>query len=147
MMVGMTIGMMSGFMLGAIIGATNGMFVGSVAGMLVGMFFGAWAGKWVGIMGLMEGMMAGLMAGLMGAMVSVMMIADNLVPFMYILFASCGVIIAGLSYLIFRESGPLLDEKLVPSFMQLLLFGLIALVFVTALTVFGPKSAIAWGAF
>lgn len=146
MMIGMTIGMMAGFMIGAVLGATNGMFVGSVVGMLTGMVLGSWGGKSVGIMGVMEGMMAGLMAGLMGAMVSVMMVTDNLVPFLYILFASCTLIIVGLSYMIYKEAGPIMEEENVPSVFSLLFFGLVVTVFVVGLAVFGPKSAIAWGA-
>lgn len=146
MMIGMTIGMMSGFMLGVLLGATNGMFVGSVTAMLIGMGAGAWAGRSVGIMGIMEGMMAGLMGGLMGPMLSVMLVADNLVLFLYLFFAACTIIIAGLSYMIYKEAGPILDEASVPSFLTLLFAGLIVLVFVVALAVFGPKSAIAFGA-
>src|SRR3989338_235507 len=86
MMAGMTIGMMSGFLLGAIIGATNGMFMGSVYGMFTGMFIGAWITRCCGIMSVMEGLMAGLMGGIMGAMTTVMMLNDNLVLFMTLLF-------------------------------------------------------------
>ncbi|MBI4044033.1 MAG: hypothetical protein HY393_04485 [Candidatus Diapherotrites archaeon] len=144
MMLGMTIGMMSGFMLGAILGATNGMFVGSVAGMLVGMFLGAYAAGFAGIMGIMEGMLAGLMAGVMGAMLSVMMVTDHLVLFLYVLFFLCALILAGLSYLVYKEAGPLLESS-VPGWSELIVQGLIVLVFVVGLAVFGPKSPIAWG--
>ncbi len=146
MMIGMTIGMMSSFMLGAILGATNGMFIGSAVGMLVGMGLGYWAGRSVGIMGVMEGMMAGLMGGLMSPMLSVMLVVDNLVPFLYLLFICCTIILAGMSYMLYREGGPLLDEKLVPSTITLLFAGLLVLIFVVVLAVFGPKSPIAWGA-
>lgn len=145
MMIGMTIGMIAGFMFGAVIGATNGMFIGSVSGMLVGMASGAWSGKSVGVMGIMEGMMAGLMGGLMGPMVSVMMIVDNLIPFMYLLFAACTVILAGMSYLIYKEAGPIINEENVPSFFKLLFAALVVMVVVIAIAIFAPKSATAWG--
>ena len=146
MMIGMTIGMMSGFMLGVILGATNGMFIGSVVSMFAGMFLGAWAGKPVGVMGVLEGMMAGLMGGLMGPMLSVMLITDNLIVFLYLFFIACTAIIVGLSYLIFRESGPIMDEKVVPSFTTMLFSALLVLILIVLLAMFGPKSAIAWGA-
>jgi|SRR3989344_4067798 len=105
MMVGMIMGMIPGFMVGAIIGATNGMFMGSVIGMAVGIVLGVKAGKSCGIMGAMEGVMAGLMAGIMGAMTSVMMLNDNLIAFLLILFAVCGAMLFGMSYLLHREIG------------------------------------------
>ncbi len=106
MMVGMTTGMASGYMVGAVLGATNGMFIGSVGGMAVGIAIGLALGRFCGIMGAMEGMMAGLMSGTMGAMTTVMMINDNVIAFMYLLVGVCAVIIAGLSYMMFREAGP-----------------------------------------
>lgn len=105
MMAGMTLGMASGFLSGALIGATNGMFVGSVAGTVFGASAGMLAGRFCGIMGAMEGMMAGLMSGTMGAMLTVMMINDNLMAFVYILFGAAAILLAGLAYMMHRESG------------------------------------------
>ena len=105
MMVGMTMGMISGFMIGALLGATNGMFVGSTVGLVFGVALGGNLGRYSGVMGAMEGIMAGLMAGIMGAMTSVMLIRDNLVVFLYILFAVCTFMLGGLSYMMYREAG------------------------------------------
>ncbi len=111
MMIGMTIGMMSGFLFGAIIGATNGMFVGSVFGMAVGIIAGAWCGKCCGIMGVMEGIMGGLMAGTMGAMLTVMMLNDNLMLFMPLLFGTCIAILAGMIYMIHSTAGRRMERR------------------------------------
>ncbi|MBI5553459.1 MAG: hypothetical protein HY917_01840 [Candidatus Diapherotrites archaeon] len=139
MMVGMIMGMIPGFMAGAIAGATNGMFVGSLAGMALGIILGVKAGKTCGIMGAMEGAMAGLMAGIMGAMTSVMMLNDHLVAFLFILFALCGALLLGMSYLLHREEGQR-DQTHVsvglPRF-ALLCVGLSLLLVV--LMVYGPK--------
>lgn len=143
MMTGMTIGMMSGFMLGAILGATNGMFVGSLLGMIVGMMTGILAGKPCGIMGILEGMMAGLMAGLMGAMTSFMLITDHLIPFMFILFTACSTILAGLSYLLYKEVGNLPEQKI--SFANIFITCFIISVIVVLIILLGPKSQLAWG--
>ncbi|MEW6721759.1 MAG: hypothetical protein AB1324_00700 [Candidatus Micrarchaeota archaeon] len=105
MMVGMTMGMISGFLVGALVGAANGMFIGSLAGMAAGIALGGNLGRCCGIMGALEGVMAGLMAGIMGAMTSVMMLGDNLVLFLYILFGVCAFVLGGLSYMMFREAG------------------------------------------
>lgn len=107
MMIGMTMGMIPGFMVGAIIGASNGMFVGSLSGMLLGIFLGVKAGKCCGIMGAMEGVMGGLMSGIMGAMTIIMLLNDNLLPFLFIAFAICIVVLGSLSYMLYREMGPM----------------------------------------
>src|SRR3990172_6879945 len=103
MMIGMTIGMISGLLLGIVIGTTNGMFVGSVFGMIIGMGVGGWVGACCGIMGIMEGMMAGLMGGTMGAMTAVMMFSDRLTIFLPIFFVATLMILAGMSYLVYKE--------------------------------------------
>ncbi len=145
MMAGMIIGMMSGFMSGALIGATNGMFVGSLTGMMIGMSASAYAVRKTGVMGILEGLMAGLMAGTMGAMLSIMMITDNLVLFLYILFTACTIILGGMSYFMIKEIGPIHDERRnVELFPLALMSILVALVFIT-LALFGPKSPIAFG--
>lgn len=140
MMAGMTIGMISGFMSGAVLGATNGMFVGSVGGMAVGMSASAYAVRKSGIMGVLEGLMAGLMAGTMGAMLSVMMLSDNLVAFLYILFGVCTVILAGMSYFVFKEVGPIQDEQKKVDFIPLAMGSVLLLLLFLALILWGPKS-------
>ncbi|HLD75631.1 MAG TPA: heavy-metal-associated domain-containing protein [Candidatus Norongarragalinales archaeon] len=145
MMVGMTVGMTSGFMLGAIIGATNGMFIGSLSGMAVGMALGAWAGRCCGIMGIMEGLMAGLMSGTMGAMLSVMMLREPLLPFLGILMASCIVILAGLSFAVFKEAGNIPQTAFKASFFEFAVASLLASIPLTLLMVIGPKSAVIIG--
>ena len=144
MMIGMTFGMMAGFMLGAIIGATNGMFWGSVLGMVGGILSGVWAGRYVGVMGTMEGMMAGLMGGTMGAMLSVMMVTDNLIPFTYLLFLVCGVILLALMYLIYTQAGPILQAK-IPSWFTVLVWHAVIVIIVVLFSVWGPKSPLSWG--
>lgn len=141
MMVGMTIGMMAGFLFGAIIGATNGMFTGSVFGMLVGMLIGAYAGKCCGIMGLMEGLMAGLMGGTMGAMLTVMMITDRILLFMPLFVASCILILAGLTYMIYTTAGKRQDRNLM-SYSGFLKIAML-LAIITAIVMFmAPKGPI-----
>jgi len=105
MMIGMTSGMIAGLFTGALIGATNGMFIGSVFGSLAGMFIGIHLGKHCGVMGALEGLMAGLMSGTMGAMISLMMLNDNVVPFLFILAAIGIFTLGGLSYMMHREAG------------------------------------------
>lgn len=142
MMVGMVMGMITGFMVGALIGATNGIFIGSVAGMGVGIALGANIGRCCGVMGAMEGIMAGLMAGIMGAMTSVMMLRENLVLFLYILFGVCIFVLGGLSYLMYRESGA---ASKVEFKTNLLSFATTTVVFCIALVVmmlYGPKGAL-----
>ncbi len=146
MMTGMIIGMISGFMSGALIGATNGMFVGSLTGMTVGMGASAYAVRKTGIMGILEGLMAGLMAGTMGAMLSVMMMTDNLILFLYILFVACTLILGGMSYFMLKEIGPIHDERKEIALFPLALISVLVLMVVVTLVFFGPKSAIAFGA-
>ncbi|MBI5225969.1 cation transporter [Candidatus Micrarchaeota archaeon] len=145
MMIGMTIGMASGFMLGALVGATNGMFIGSLAGMFVGMALGAWAGKCCGVMGVMEGMMAGLMSGTMGAMLSVMMFREPIMVFLVLLVATCVIMLAGLSYAIFKESGNIPQEAFKASFVEYAAISLIISIAFTLLMLVGPKSAVVIG--
>ncbi|MBI4173385.1 MAG: heavy metal translocating P-type ATPase [Candidatus Aenigmarchaeota archaeon] len=144
MMIGMTIGMLSGFMLGSIVGATNGMFVGSAYGMLVGMAFGAYAGRCCGIMGVMEGLMAGFMGGLMGAMTTFMLLNENVLLFFPLIFGSSGIILTGLTYLIYKDyshngngNGEALASYGLPLFLSLA-FALTMLT--TWLIVYGPRS-------
>ncbi|MFA6048833.1 MAG: hypothetical protein WC792_02705 [Candidatus Micrarchaeia archaeon] len=142
MMVGMTIGMIGGFLAGALSGAANGMFTGSVVGVVVGMWLGASAGSAVGVMGALEGLMAGLMSGTMGAMLSVMLYNDNLMPFLFILFAACVLILAALSYMLYRESGPLPEGK--RSGIAAAVATNVALFAIfSAIIVWGPRSALA----
>ncbi len=143
MMTGMTIGMMSGFMLGAILGASNGMFIGSLLGMIVGMVTGFIAGYGCGIMGVLEGMMAGLMAGLMGAMTSFMLTSDHLILFLFVLFAVCTLILGGLSYMLFKESGSSPEKQI--SFFNIFFICLIISLLVILVVLYGPKSPLAWG--
>ncbi|HII38664.1 TPA: cation transporter [Candidatus Micrarchaeota archaeon] len=146
MMVGMTVGMIPGFLIGAIVGATNGMFVGSLVGMLVGMIAGAWCGSCAGVMGVMEGMMAGVMSGTMGAMLSVMMLSDNLLPFLAILSAVFAAIGGGLSYLVYKEAGGKLGDVVPVSFISF--FGMCLLIAfgVTLIILYGPAAAVVWRA-
>jgi copper chaperone CopZ len=145
MMTGMTVGMMGGFMIGAFIGATNGMFIGSLAGMAFGMFLGFEAGRCCGVMGGMEGLMGGLMAGTMGAMLSVMMVYDNLMPFLYILSGVCLAILGGLAYMIYKEYGSIEQEQFDVSAAKFLFYSLILYLAVAALAIFGPKANVVLG--
>ncbi|MDO8339816.1 MAG: hypothetical protein Q7T16_04120 [Candidatus Burarchaeum sp.] len=142
MMAGMTLGMMAGFMAGALVGATNGMFMGSLVGMAVGIALGANVGRFCGVMGAMEGIMAGLMAGTMGAMLSVMMVSNNLLLFLYILFGICAFLLGGLSYMMYREAGSAEVSELRISLLRFagMSSGLaFALIFIM---LYGPKSGI-----
>jgi len=144
MMVGMTVGMILGFMGGAIIGATNGMFVGSIIGMALGIGAGVSLGRHCGSMGAMEGIMAGFMGGIMGAMTSLMLFTDNVVGFLYFVFAISLAILMGLSYMMHREAGTPPKDSLkidMPMFIGMafvLIFVLVLIMF------FGPKSAITY---
>jgi len=141
MMVGMTSGMACGFLAGALIGATNGMFIGSAAGSLAGIVVGSMAGRFSGVMGAMEGIMAGLMSGTMGAMLSVMMINDNLMAFIVLLFGVCFIILASLSYMMHREAGPTPRNDglgFLGFFALCAVFGILA----ALLMLFGPKGPI-----
>ena len=139
MMVGMTMGMIPGFMVGALIGATNGMFIGSIVGMGVGMLLGASIGRCCGVMGAMEGIMAGLMAGLMGAMTSIMMLRDNLVFFLYILFGICTFVLTGLSYLMYRESGAAPKIEFKHHFIDFLATTGLFAILMTLMMLYGPR--------
>ncbi len=141
MMIGMTIGMISGLLLGAVVGATNGMFVGSVFGMAVGMAVGGWVGVCCGIMGLMEGMMAGLMGGTMGAMIGVMMIPDRLTLFLPIFFVACLAILAGLSYMVYKEHKGARDEVKLYGFWPYTFINFAFVLAGTIIIVWGPKAA------
>ncbi len=103
MMAGMTTGMAIGLMFGGILGATNGMFIGSIVGIAMGSYYGIKAGNCHGTMGIMEGIMAAFMGGTMGAMLSVMMINDNLLPFLIIMFGICISVLAALLYVLYRD--------------------------------------------
>ncbi len=139
MMVGMTMGMITGFMVGALIGATNGMFIGSVGGMIVGIALGANIGRCCGVMGAMEGIMAGLMAGIMGAMTSVMMLRENLVLFLYILFGVCAFVLGGLSYLMYREAGGVQKTEFRTKFGEFFATSLAFALLLMAIMLYGPK--------
>lgn len=146
MMAGMIVGMIAGFLAGAIVGATNGMFVGSLAGMFAGMGVSAWALRTNGIMSVLEGLMAGLMSGTMGAMLSVMMLLDHLVEFLYILFCVGGLILAGMSYFMIKEVGPIQNEKRIP-FTHVAGWSILVLLAIIFIIFGGPKSSFTWGGF
>ncbi len=142
MMVGMTVGMMSGFLAGALVGATNGMFIGSLLGMAFGIGQGFVMGKPAGIMGAMEGIMAGIMAGTMGAMLSVMMINDNLILFLYILFGLCALMVGSLSYMMHREVGPTPANGLKTNFSDFASTAVLLTVVMLFIMIYGPKNGI-----
>jgi hypothetical protein len=143
MMAGMTLGMMAGFLVGAIVGATNGMFVGSLAGMAAGIALGVGVGKHCGIMGALEGGMAGIMAGTMGAMLSVMMVNDHLMAFLYVLFALCVLVLAGLSYMMHRESAEeVRSEHLNAGFVDFAMFASVLVLGMGLLMLLGPKTGL-----
>lgn len=141
MMIGMTVGMMSGFLAGFYTGATNGMFWGGVFGMAVGIFLGIWKGKCCGVMGVMEGLMAGFMGGLMGAMTAVMMYNDNLKAAGVIVFIVCGAILAGLNYMLYKETKNEERTHTEDQFLTLVL-SFVLTVLTIWLMVFGPRSAL-----
>ena len=144
MMIGMTMGMISGFMVGALLGATNGIFIGSIAGMVVGIGLGANLGRHCGTMGAMEGTMAGLMAGTMGAMLSVMMVNDNLIIFLYLLFAVCIFVLGGLSYMMYRESGAAPKEDFNLNFKNFVLACVFFAILIIAIMIYGPKNGLVY---
>ncbi|MFA5106241.1 MAG: hypothetical protein WC506_04755 [Candidatus Micrarchaeia archaeon] len=146
MMTGMTFGMAGGFMIGAFVGATNGMFIGSLAGMAAGILLGIQAGRCCGVMGVMEGIMGGVMAGTMGAMISVMMIYDNLVPFLYILTALEIITLGLFSYMLNKEYGRIGERMLDVSAYEFLAFCLAVDMLVTVVMVYGPKAGVVLGA-
>ncbi|MEK6982085.1 MAG: heavy-metal-associated domain-containing protein [Candidatus Micrarchaeota archaeon] len=137
MMAGMTIGMISGFLIGLLVGATNGMFVGSVVGIAIGVLLGVNVGKCCGIMGALEGIMAGIMAGVMGAMTSIMLLNDNLVAFLYIFFGLCAIVLAGLSYMMYREGGAIDKQK--HTLTDFFIRSAILSIFLVAFMLIGPK--------
>ena len=146
MMAGMTIGMISGYLFGALVGATNGMFIGSVLGIAIGIYLGVGLGRCCGVMGAMEGAMAGLMAGVMGAMTSVMLIRDNLVLFLYILFGVCSFILGGLSYMMYRESGPAAEEEQTREtrLLEVLLPNILLSLLLVGIMIWGPKGIVVY---
>lgn len=140
MMTGMGIGMILGFLGGALFGATSGMFVGSILGIIIGMSVGAWLGHCCGNMGVLEGLMAGLMAGTMGAMLSVMMVFDHQLEFAIILWIVCGIILIGLSYMLFAENGPVpVPVKI--NHWKLIGIGIALTVLIDLIILLGPKAA------
>ncbi|MFH1056628.1 MAG: heavy-metal-associated domain-containing protein [Candidatus Micrarchaeota archaeon] len=144
MMIGMTVGMMSGFTIGALLAATNGMFVGSVVGMVVGMAIGAYCGYCCGVMGLLEGLMAGLMAGIMGAMTTIMLLNDRPLEFLFVLFAACGMILAALSYMMYKEAGGFGRERALASRAKMIGATVGVAAVLIAIMVFGPKGPLVW---
>lgn len=144
MMVGMTIGMMSGFLSGALVGATNGMFIGSVVGMGLGIVPGLALGRHSGIMGAMEAIMAGIMAGTMGAMLSVMMITDNLILFLYILFGLCTIMLGSLSYMMYREAGVTPAKEFNIRFVDFFVVAVIVTVLMMWIMLYGPKNGLVY---
>jgi len=147
MMVGMTLGMMSGFMIGALVAASNGMFVGSVVGIAVGMLVGGYCGYCCGIMGLLEGLMAGIMAGIMGAMTAIMLLNDHMLEFLFILFGACTIVLAGLSYMIYKEAGGEGSKTSLPSGLTLVLINVGMALLIVLIMVLGPKGPLAWVGF
>ena len=145
MMVGMVTGMIAGFLVGALIGASNGMFMGSLFGMLAGIAVGLELGRCCGIMGSLEGIMAGIMSGVMGAMTSVMLYNDNMVPFLYVLFGACIVVLGGLSYMMSKEGGKAKLSELKAGRLEFVAFAALFFLLLVAIALFGPKSAITFG--
>jgi len=145
MMVGMTFGMQTGMMLGIILGATNGFFIGSVIGMIFAVGVGYYNGRIVGIMGVLEGMMAGVMGGVMGAMTGVMMRLDNILLFMPLFMFFNVSIMTGLSYMLFEEvveHRPNVQKNKI-KFLNFFFFCLIALLILSVLMIYGPKTGLA----
>lgn len=143
MMIGMTVGMLFGFLIGLIIGVTNGMFVGAVTGSLTGILVGSWTGKCCGIMGVLEGQMAGFMAGPMGAMTSIMMISDNYISFIPIAIVFELIILGGIMFLVYQESGgmPQSTKKTARGdFIVFLFANFLVFIALAWLMIFGPKS-------
>ncbi len=145
MMTGMTFGMAGGFLIGAFAGATNGMFLGSIIGMVTGMGLGYLTGRSCGVMGVMEGMMGGLMAGTMGAMLSAMLIYDRLVPFLFILTGTEGLVLVAYSYMLYKEFGNMKQQDLRVSGMEFAVLALALDLALTVVFVFGPKTGYVLG--
>jgi hypothetical protein len=140
MMIGMTFAMQTGMMLGAIISATNGFFVGAMVGMLISVGIGILTGKCCGIMGIMQGMMAGVMGGTMGPMITLMMFSDHLNIFMPVYMAVNLAIIAGGSYMIYKELKAQQPELKPASFAVFIALCVIASFAIALIMIFGPKS-------
>jgi hypothetical protein len=147
MMTGMTFGMAGGFLIGAFAGATNGMFVGSLVGMAIGIGFGYYTGRYCGVMGVMEGIMGGLMAGTMGAMLSVMMVFDNLVPFLFILTGIEAVILVAFSYMLYKEHGNMTPEMVKLDAGSFIILALAIDLALTVIFIYGPKAGTVLGGF
>ena len=147
MMTGMTFGMAGGFLIGAFAGATNGMFVGSLVGMAIGIGFGYYTGRYCGVMGVMEGIMGGLMAGTMGAMLSVMMVFDNLVPFLFILTGIEAVILVAFSYMLYKEHGNMTPGMIKLDADSFIILALAIDLALTVIFIYGPKAGTVLGGF
>ncbi len=145
MMVGMTFGMAAGFLIGAFAGATNGMFIGSLVGIAVGMWFGYYTGRCCGVMGVLEGMMGGLMAGTMGAMLSVMMVYDNLVPFLFILTGIEVAIMWAFGYMLYKEYGSIKEGAIDVNAIDFAAYALAFDLVLTLVFVFAPKAGVVLG--
>jgi copper chaperone CopZ len=147
MMIGMVFGMQAGVMIGAILGATNGFFVGAMAGMLIGVVVGSLTGNCCGIMGMLQGMMAGVMGGTMGPMISLMMLFDHLNIFMPVFMAINVIIMVGLAYMFYKEvvEGNDSVEKAPVDFLVLTSASVIAMFVLSAIMIYGPKSAFVIG--
>ncbi|MFH0714127.1 MAG: cation transporter [Candidatus Micrarchaeota archaeon] len=145
MMIGMTFGMAAGFLFGAFAGATNGMFIGSLVGVAIGMGLGYYTGKCCGVMGVMEGLMGGLMAGTMGAMLSVMLIYDNLIPFLFILTGIEMAIMLAFSYMLYKENGPLGKEAVEVELVDFATYAVALAAVLTLIYVFAPKAGVVLG--
>ena len=141
MMIGMTLGMIAGFLPGFFVASTNGMFVGSLFGMGTGIILGAWNGKCCGVMGIMEGLMAGFMGGLMGAMTAFMLLNDNLLPAMIIIFLICAVILFTLNYMVYKEMKHE-QRKLEEDHLRTFIITSVLMLLTVWVMVFGPRSGI-----
>jgi FtsH-binding integral membrane protein len=71
-----------------------------------------------------------------------MMLNDNLVAFLFILMAICGVSMAALSYMMNRESGPAPNPEYSAGFMKFFLSSALMGVFLLVVMIYGPKGAI-----
>lgn len=142
MMIGMISGMVIGFLSGALIGATNGMFAGSVVGIAFGVYFGLELGKCCGVMGGLEGVMAGLMSGLMGAMTSVMLVLDNLIIALFLIFAVSVFILGGSVYMMRREAGRAALNEFDVSYSRFILYAVILFFVIFVIMLIVPKSGV-----
>lgn len=94
--------------------------------MAAGMGLGTAVGRW-----------SGIMSGTMGAMVSVMMVNDNLVPFLYVLAGACIASLGGLSYLLRKEAGKAPEP--LGGFAGFLLPAALLSIAMVAVMLYGPK--------